>query len=230
MTRPILANPSPGPRHSIAVTGDSLTENQTLYVPQHLMWPAVLQTSLRSAGARARLRNFARNGNTTTNMLTRVADYSYFDVPKMMIIMGGVNDPGAAIAGATTQANIEAMIAALFALGTRYAVVVSTQYLNWSSGGDTVSTPYSTYATLRPFQQAAVTAKAITYPGRVAYCDLYTFMRALIVSGTETQGSFSWHVADSNQHLNVLGEAYVAAAVLATITAQTGWLAALETA
>lgn len=222
--RPIPTSLTPGPRHSIAISGDSLTENQTLLVPQHQMWPAVLQSSLRSQGARVRSRNLARNGRTTTQMSTAKANLTYFDVPKVYICFGGVNDPGNSIVGATTQANIEAMIAHCFAAGTQYAVVVSTQYLNWSSGGDTINTPGSTYATLRTFQQAAVTAKAVTYPGRVAYCDLYTYMRALIVAGTYTQGDFAWHTADSNQHLNAIGQAIVADAVLATITAQTGWL------
>ena len=112
--------------------------------------------------------------------------------------------------------------------GTTYAIVVSTQFVNWSAGGDTLNTPGATYATLRTFQQAAATAKATTYPGRVAYCDLYTYMRNLIVAGTYAEGDHLWHTADMNQHLNVAGEAIVADAVLATIQAQTGWLAALK--
>lgn len=228
MVRPIPGTPTPGPRHTIAITGDSLSENQTLYVPQHLMWPAVLQGLLRDAGARVRVRNFARNGNTTTNMLTRVANYTTFDVPKVFVCFGGVNDPGNGIVGATTQGNIEAMIEHCFDAGTTYAIVVSTQYLNFSTGGDTLLTPYGNYATLRPFQQAAVTAKNATYPGRVAYCDLYTHMRSLIVAGTYAQGDFAWHTADANQHFNAVGEAIVADAVLATVEAQDGWLTALR--
>lgn len=228
MTRPFPTAIVPGPRHSIAVAGDSITENQTLLVPQHLMWPAVLQTLLRAQGARVRSRNFARNGRTTTQMLAAKANLTYFDVPEVFICFGGVNDPGAPIVGAVTQSNIEAMIQHCFDAGTDYAVVVNTQYLNWTTGGDTVATPGATYATLRTFQLAAVTAKAITYPGRVAYCDLYTYMRALIVAGTYTQGDFLWHVADANQHLNAVGQRIVADSVLATITAQSGWIDALK--
>lgn len=228
MPRPQLANPAVGHRYTLAAMGDSLTHNPTLGVPAYALWPQVLAGRLTTLRARVRARNFAKNGNTSTQMVARMPEMTAIDIPTLAIIMAGVNDPGASITGATTQANIESMVNTEMTAGTQYAVIVSTQYLNYSTGGDTLSTPYATYATLRTFQQAAATARAAAYPGRVAYCDLYAYMRNLIVNGTETQGSFSWHVADANQHLNVLGNQYVAAAVLATIQAQPGWLAALQ--
>jgi hypothetical protein len=140
------------------------------------------------------------------------------------VIWLGVNDPGNSIAGATTQANLVTMAETLFDAGTEYVIIGNTQYINWSTGGDTIDTPESTYATVRTFQLAAANALIAAHPGKVAYCDIYGYMRQLIVDGDETQGSFSWHTADSNQHLNPLGEQYVADAMLETILSQYGWI------
>lgn len=214
---------------TIATMGDSLTFNDVYWgCAPHQMWPEVLASQLRAQLCPIRARNFGASGNTTTQMLARVSQLTLYEVPDLAIIFGGVNDPSASIAGATTQNNIEAMISTVVAAGCPRVIVVSAHYLNWTSGGDAQGTPYATYATLRPFQQAAATNQAAAHPGQVAFCDLYAYLCGLIVAGTEIQGSNSWHAIANNQHLNALGGSYVAAAVLATIQAQSGWLAALQ--
>lgn len=105
-------------------------------------------------------------------------------------------------------------------------VIVGMHYLNYSTGGDSSSTPVS-YPGIRTYQQNAVTAENGN-GATVIYVDTYALMRALIVSGQETQGSFSWHYADSNTHLNALGNAYIGKFVADAITAQSGWVAALK--
>jgi lysophospholipase L1-like esterase len=226
MVRPIPSTAAPGPRYTIANVGDSLSENQTWGVPQHLMWSALLQPSLRTLGCRVRHRNLARNGSTTTQMLARIANATYWDVPRMLIVFAGVNDPGGGISNATTQANIQAMVTACFAAGTQYAVIVSPQFLNYTSGGESTgqSKPAGTYSGVYDAQVAAVAALAAAYPGRVAFCDLWDWMRDLIVAGTDTLASASWHVAGTNQHLNAYGQRIVRDAILAAIQAQSGWL------
>lgn len=138
-----------------------------------------------------------------------------------------------------TQANLEWMIQQLLNAGCTRIVVLNTQYLNWSSGGDNAAgeTFYSTYATLRPFQAAAVDTFASSNPGKVVLCDLWTYMSKIVTntpSGANVidldtgehyviaQGDFAWHTASGNQHLNILGEEIVARAVLDTLADQ-GW-------
>lgn len=214
---------------TLAAMGDSLTFNDVYWgCAPHQMWPEVLAAQLRTLACPIRGRNFGASGNTTTQMLARASQLTLYEVPDLAIVFGGVNDPGASIAGATTQANIEAMVSGVIAAGCSHVVVVNTQYLNFTTGGDALATPYASYAALRPYQQAAATSQAAAHPGVVAFCDLYASMRALIVSGAETQGSNSWHAVANNQHLNAVGQSYVAAAILATIQAQSGWLKALQ--
>lgn len=220
-------------RQSLAAMGDSLTHNVTLGVPPERFWPERLAAGLRALGVPIQARNFGRSGNTTANsgvnMQVRFGRMTAYGAPVLGVIWGGVNDPGSGIAGATTQANLQAMAETLFTAGVRYVLIGNTQYQNYSVGGDTVSTPAATYATLRPFQQAAANALIAAHPGKVAYVDIYGFMRQKIVDGIVTQGDWAaWHVADANQHLNPTGEQYVADAMLATIQAQSGWLVALK--
>lgn len=238
MPRPLLAAPTAGPRHTLAAMGDSLTHNATYGVPVHLLWPEVLAASLRASGYRVRGRNFAKNGNTTTQMLVRMPEMTRYDVPKIGLIFAGVNDPGAAISTATTQANIESMAATLYAAGTRKLVVVSPQFLNYTSGGEATSgsKPTSTYGDVWDAQVAAVAAINALHSGYAVHCELWTWMKYLIVGGTlygtaipitDTLASASWHVAGTNQHLNTYGHTIVAAAVSACILAQSGWGTAL---
>lgn len=101
-------------------------------------------------------------------------------------------------------------------------ILVSTNYLNWASGGDTVGSPSATNLAIRALTTAAAAAEG------AVYCDLWTFQAGLIVAGETTQGSNSWHAIANNQHHNAYGHDIVARAALASIAAQSGWLAALS--
>lgn len=104
-------------------------------------------------------------------------------------------------------------------LGVKYIVVVSTNYLNFTAGGDTPSTPYAANATIRTAQQAAVTAE--TGNGTtVTYADLYAAQKALITGSSVPDFSAvaydqtkSWHYKQDNQHHNAFGHSLVAATV-----------------
>ena len=88
-------------------------------------------------------------------------------------------------------------------------------------GGDTAGAPSAVNAAIRALSSAAATAEG------AAYCDLWAYQLGLITAGETTQGSNSWHAIANNQHHNAYGHDTVARAVSATITAQSGWLAAL---
>jgi lysophospholipase L1-like esterase len=305
--------------------GDSLNLSYAWMVKAHQYWPEVLAALLRGQGYSVKARNWGNSGDTTTNMIARMACLTRpqppqfvfpapAETPALCTIWGGANDPGGSIATATTQANLQALVkgvkfgclgtqanvAALLAtgkVGDRYVVmsdsdstggvaalsadqlptitgplsaaqtvwefrlplagnagwgrvatagtkpthcskvlVVSMHYLNWSSGGDTQSTPYANYnATtgVRSAQIAAAAAEsggaALAPSGNVIYADIYTPFYNRIQQGLDTQGSFSWHVADQNVHLNPYGNVLVAQFLLAIISAQPGWLNAFAT-
>jgi hypothetical protein len=111
-------------------------------------------------------------------------------------------------------------------LGTDTVVVVSVNYLNFTSTGDTPSTPYATNAAIRVAQQAAVTAENLT-GSTVVYADQYTLERNLIIAGTVPNFSAdtaivgttaydqnkSFHYTTNNQHFSPLGHATRAQAV-----------------
>ena len=119
-----------------------------------------------------------------------------------------------------TQQNIVAIGQYLQSAGCSRIIVVGRHYDNFTSGGDT--TTVEANAPLRALQSAAAAALG------VPYLNLYSEMAARITAGTDTQGSFSWHVADANIHLNAYGEQIIADKLLAVVQAQTGWLAALS--
>lgn len=307
-------------KHTLAALGDSQTDDQAGWgVDGFRTWVPVLADLLNRQGCKVRGRSFGISGDTTTQALARVDDLLFYDTPDLALIYAGVNDPGASITQAGTQANLQAQIKALKhgakgsglgtgvtvadqtalpatgELGQRYVVlsdasstggaaawhtsqaatitgaggsaqtvweyrypltgeagwgrvatastaptavkrvaVVSTNYLNWTTGGDTTGTPYATYATVRAAQQAAVTAENVAVGGvaSVIYVDLYGFQRARILAGTDPNfagGTYvqatSWHVADSNQHHNAYGHLLVAQSVLAALPA--AWVTAL---
>lgn len=169
--------------------GDSLTNNQSWGVNFYHMWPARLATYLRSIAVPIRSYNYGISGNTTTQMLARQACMTQFDgvtgiAPDLAILWGGVNDSFNGIAGATTQANLTAMGTTLINAGCRRIAIVNTQFLNFSSAGDTLTTPYATYATLRPFQSAAQGAIAALMPagGQCILIDTYTMDHNLIAN------------------------------------------------
>lgn len=107
-------------------------------------------------------------------------------------------------------------------------VVVSPNYLNFTTGGDTPSTPYAAYANIRTAQQAAVAAENVVVAGKpsVIYSDVYNFLRSRIVAGTDPDFSTvaydqsrSWHYVQNNQHKSAYGHALDAQKVSTDILA-----------
>lgn len=133
---------------------------------------------------------------------------------------------GAPVAGNTvncaTRQNLVVLGQYLQTAGCSRIIIAGRHYDNFSASADTTSVQLAANSTLRGLQSAAASDLG------VPYCNLYTFMSALIANGTDTQGSFSWHALDSNIHLNAYGEQIIANALLATVQAQSGWLAALS--
>jgi lysophospholipase L1-like esterase len=195
---------------TVAVLGDSLSDNLGMYgVRPSLMWPELTAAALRTANLPYKARNLGKAGDTSTQMLARVAGLTYHEIPDAVFVAAGVNDPVNSISNAVTQSNIAAIGQYLIAAGvpaTRIGIV-SAPYLNFASGGDTLATPYASYVGVRGAQAAAAAALG------AGYIDFYNFLRNLIVAGTETQGSNSWHAIAGNQHLNALGNSYCAQAV-----------------
>ncbi len=136
-------------------------------------------------------------------------------------LAGGAPAAGTSVA-IDTQTNLTAVGNAIRTSGCTRIVYGLMHYYNYSSGGDTHSTPLTANVTMRALQSAA--AAAVT--GAVT-CNFWSYMDNLIQTGAATQGSYSWHVLDSNAHLNAAGELILAQALYATIAAQTGWLSAL---
>ena len=88
-----------------------------------------------------------------------------------------------------------------------------------------MATPYADFDTvtgIRSLQIAAAAAEG------AIYADLYSYLRNLIETGVEMQGSHSWHIGDGNEHLSILGHQYVADCLYGVINAQTGWLDSLK--
>ena len=117
--------------------------------------------------------------------------------------------------------------------GVDKVITVSSNYLNFNSGGDTfnVSTGIGTQYT--PYINVRIACKNAAEAEGTVYCDLYSFQSALIYGGvfenkqiqTETaQGSNSWHYTTNNQHHNAYGHDTVARAVELTILNQSGWI------
>lgn len=261
--------------------GDSHTYNATLGVLPTEFYTKNLMGLLNAAGCNLTGYNRGVSGNTSAQMLYRVASLPVADIA---VIYGGTNDrqydttvqaspaptstvfavgagkggfylPGtyalvgaesalilsvatdtitlaAPLAGGApaagtvvvldTQTNLTAVGNAIRAAGCTRIVYGLMHYYNYSSGGDTHSTPLTANVTMRGLQSAA--AAAVT--GAVT-CNFWDYMDNLIQTGAAVQGSYSWHVLDSNIHLNAAGEMILAQALYATIAAQVGWLAAL---
>lgn len=220
------ATRSPRP---IFCIGDSLTQNYSTSTKAGKFWPGQLATKLVADGYQVKAINLGISGNTTTNMLARINAATRSYSPILGVIFGGVNDPGNGISGAITTSNIVAMVSSLIAQGIPRVVIVSAHYRNFAGGvGDTQTVDYAAYVPVRAAQLAAYTASVATHPGKVAYCDLHAFLKAVIAAGTEAQNSASWHVGPTDQHPNELGGSYFADAIKATIAAQDGWLDAIK--
>lgn len=151
-----------------------------------------------------------------------IASVSTDTITLASALAGGAPAVGATVA-IDTQTNLTAIGNAIRTAGCTRIVYGLMHYYNYSSGGDTHSTPLTANVTMRGLQSAA--AAAVT--GAVT-CNFWNYMDNLIQTGAAVQGSYSWHVLDSNVHLNAAGELILAQALYATIAAQTGWLAALS--
>lgn len=114
-----------------------------------------------------------------------------------------------------------------FADGVSRILVVSTNYLNWTAGGDAAGSPYAPYQTVRAQTLAAVNAENANDTACL-YVDLYGYQAGLIASGETAQGSNSWHDITNNQHHNAYGHDIVARACFDALNANRPvWLAAL---
>lgn len=316
-------------RKTIAWGGDSQSDFSVAYgVAAWATCGPRLATNLNREGYATRTRAFGKAGDTTTQLLARADALFFYDTPTVGVLYIGVNDPGASITQAQTQANIQALIKVLKHRaigdglgggssvagqanlpstgepGQRYVVladtsttggaaaqnsaqaatitgsvnpdsngqkqtvweyrhplageagwgrvataataptavkkiiVVSTNYLNFTSGGDTPTTPYATYAPVRAAQQAAVAAENVNDTSGVAtvvYADLYTLMKSRIAAGTDPDFSSvtydqtrSWHYTSNNQHHSAYGHSLVAQAARAAMP--NAWLPALLSA
>lgn len=199
--------------------GDSLSHNYTLGVPLNRLWSGQLQEKLRVTGSKVVVRNFGKSGNTTQQMIDRFDAMTQFAIPKIGIIFGGVNDPSNSISQSQTQTNIETMIQTLQDKGVVNVVVVTAQFLNFSTGGDFDASDNPkdetscNYASVISAQKAAAQAKG------VPVCDLFNYLRNRIVNGEDAKHSASWHVAGTDQHFNDYGMDLVSDIILQTIQA-----------
>ena len=107
-------------------------------------------------------------------------------------------------------------------------VIVPPPYRNWTTGGDTLSTPETTNAALRTVLAATVAAENVSVGGApsIIYSDLYAFMKSRIQAGTDPDFSAvsydqarSWHYIQNNQHYAAYGHALQAQKVAADIAA-----------
>jgi len=116
-----------------------------------------------------------------------------------------------------------------FENGVTKVMIVTNNYLNWTSGGDNYNTETNTgtqYSSYVPVRNACISAA--TNEG-VVLVDLYAFQSRLIKVNFETpQGSNSWHYVANNQHHNQYGHETVARAVYETIYLQSGWVQSLK--
>lgn len=203
--------------HPVYGIGDSHTFNSSLGLVTSDFYPHLLAATLGSLGCSVVPLNNGVSGDTSAQMLARVPLVGNVSVPGIAIIYGGAND---GVGGSTdTTANLVSIGQALQAKGYSRLIVGLMHYLNYSSGGDTLDTPLSANVTLRGRQQDAADALG------AVVADFYTYMRSRIVAGTDTQGAFAWHVADSNPHLNAYGEQILADCILSVMPAD--WIADL---
>ena len=111
-----------------------------------------------------------------------------------------------------TFTNLSGWIQAVKAKGVARVVVVGSHYLNFVSGGDTVSTEQTLRASVRGAQKAAALAEG------AEYVDTYAYMRGLILAGNVAQGDWAvWHQGATNTHLTPVGEVVLADAIRAAI-------------
>lgn len=116
-------------------------------------------------------------------------------------------------------------------------IVVGYGYENFTTGGDTPSTPLASRAALRADQAAAVTAENVAVSGRasVVYADVHALMLARINAGKDPDFSAvaydataSWHAIQNDLHHNTYGHSLVAQACRTAMPA--AWLTEMEAA
>ena len=217
------------PRQSIAAIGDSLTCSYEGF-GEYNNYPAVLAGQLSTMGIPFRARNFGVSGETSTQMLARVACMTNYDVPSVAVVWAGFNDPANSIASATTTSNIQAITNAIITAGCSRVIVCSRHYLNYSAGDNGVTAPAAgTALDLWTAAQTAATNLIAANPGKVAFCDLFGWFNTLLVANPSwINDGTKWNVAAGNVHLNAYGQSQVAAAILATIKDRSGWLTAMR--
>ena len=105
--------------------------------------------------------------------------------------------------------------------------ICTLPYLNFTTGGDQLATPYAPYLAVRNAQTVAATNEG------ALLVDIYTYQRNLIVAGTFPNffaASYvqdqSWHVADQNQHPSELASDLWAEKIYGDIV-NASWLAAV---
>lgn len=233
----IASKQKTAPTSDIAVMGDSLSHNYDWGAELHDNWIFQMRGLLEMQGVYTRARNWAKSGQTTTQMVATFDLMTLYGVPRVAFIFGGANDAVNGITQATTQANIETMIQRLKDAGCSRVVVVGMHLLNFASGGDidvdnvTPKTDTAcTYASIIAAQKAAAAARG------AVYMDTYNYLRGLILAynaGTNTDprnaprsGANGWHALPSNQHWSTYGHTLMATLAKNTITTA-GWLAAL---
>jgi lysophospholipase L1-like esterase len=137
-----------------------------------------------------------------------------------------------------TASNLKGMTEYLLAAGCAKVVICLTHFQNFNGGGDNSAgnVPYATPQAgvrldLWNRQHDAAVESAATYPGKVAYCNLYAAMYQVLTNAknpfyqaNKAGVDAFWHVGTANTHLNVLGNMIVANALLATLQSQTGWI------
>lgn len=197
----------------LLVLGDSITKAYTHDVFAKHYYTARLQTKALAAKINMIGINCGNSGWTTTQLLAITASRLQRFNPDALLFYAGVNDPGAAIAGATTQANIQSVIdtaltaTSLYPVPCKTVIIANTNYHNYPAGSlDNVNTGtyYATNATLRTYQAAAAAYGVSTYgASRVIYADIFSYYASLITAGTVTQGDWAkFHILDQNQHNN----------------------------
>ena len=118
-----------------------------------------------------------------------------------------------------------------FADGCSNVVIVTPNYLNYSTGGDNYNTITSTGTQFASYVAIRTAAKDASTVESVLSCDLYDYQSKLIYANTNgtttfngtvvypeaSQSSYTWHYADSNQHHNAYGHQTVATAIFLTL-------------
>ena len=107
-----------------------------------------------------------------------------------------------------TEANLREWVQVVTAAGANQVAVVGSHYLNFASGGDTISVEQPLRADCRAQQASAAALEG------VLYVDTYAYMRQAIIDGAVVQGDWAaWHQGPTDTHLNVAGERILADAI-----------------